>query len=287
LAALAVQHKSDRLTVTGSLLGTYMAEHVETGERPDDRKRLSPAVSGSWLIFPDKNLRFRASYKDVYRAPTFNDLYYLRVGNKRLHPERATQYNAGFTWSGEISNRIRYANVTIDGYHNRVHDKIAAIPTLYVWKMMNLGEVSIYGLDVNLQAETILSEKIRFFFQCAYSLQKAIDVTNESAKNYRHQIPYTPGHSGSASFTIDNDWVNITYKLTAVGKRYALPENIQNNEIKGYMEQSVSVFREFHLRNRQIRVQAEVINIGNVQYDVIKYYPMPGRSYRVTVKFRV
>ena len=35
----------------------------------------------------------------------------------------------------------------------------------------------------------------------AYSWQYAIDVTDSSAKNYRHQLPYTPEHSGNFSFT--------------------------------------------------------------------------------------
>jgi outer membrane cobalamin receptor len=287
LSALAVQHKRDRLTVTGSVLGTYMAEHVETGDNPDDRKRFSPAISGSWLIFPEQNLRFRASYKDIYRAPTFNDLYYLRVGNKNLRPERATQYNTGFTWSGSLSNVLRYINISVDGYHNRIHDKIAAIPTLYIWKMMNLGEVSLYGLDVNLHTEATLPSRIKLFFQAAYSLQKAIDITDEAAKNYKHQIPYTPRHSGSASFAVDNPWLNVAYTLTAVDKRYALPENIRNNEIKGYIEQTVSVFREFLFVGRPIRFQAEVINIDNVQYDVIKFYPMPGRSFRMSITINI
>jgi len=290
LTALAIQHQSRRLTVTGSLLGTYITEHVEvygnTGQ-PVDRRRLSPALSASWLIFPEQNLRIRASGKDIYRSPTFNDLYYLRVGNTKLRPERATQYNIGFTWSGALSGKIRYVSLSVDGYHNRVHDKIAAIPTLYVWKMMNLGEVSIDGLDVSLQAEAALSDNIKLYLQGTYSLQKAIDITNPTDKNYRQQIPYTPNHSGSASLTAANPWVNVTYNMTAVAKRYALPENIPANEIKGYVEQSVSLFRDFTLFGREIRVQAEALNIGNVQYDVIKYYPMPGRAVRVGIRFTV
>jgi len=287
LAVLAAQHKSARLTVAGSLLGMYMSEHLKIEEKTDDRKRLSPAISASWLLFPEKNLRVRASYKDVYRTPTFNDLYYLRVGNRHLHPEKATQYNLGITWSGEIYNLLRYINISIDGYHNRVHDKIVAIPTLYVWKMMNLGEVSIYGLDINLHAEVALSKQINLFFQGAYSRQKAVDITNENSKTYRHQIPYTPGHSGSISSTIVHSLVNVSYSLTGVDKRYALPENILSNEIKGYIEQSITVGRTIHLYAMQLRIQAEIINVGNVQYDVIKYYPMPGRSYRISIECKL
>ena len=102
LSVLAAQYQDSRFTATASLLNTFIREEVRRGDRPDDRKRLSPAVSISWRIFSDQNVRIRASYKDIFRVPTFNDLYYLRIGNTNLKPERATQYNLGLTWSGEL-----------------------------------------------------------------------------------------------------------------------------------------------------------------------------------------
>lgn len=133
LTALAIQYKDPRLTATTSLLGTYITENVERGDRPSDRKRLSPAVSLSWRVLSDHNFRLRASYKDIFRVPTFNDLYYLRIGNTDLKPERATQYNVGMTWSGLLPF-INYLNVSVDGYYNRVSDKIVAIPTMFIGK---------------------------------------------------------------------------------------------------------------------------------------------------------
>ena len=95
LTALAAQYKDERLTVTASLLGTYLTEKLEIGEAAADRKRLSPALSASWRILKDYNLRLRASFKDAFRVPTFNDLYYDRIGNKELKSENAPQYNLG------------------------------------------------------------------------------------------------------------------------------------------------------------------------------------------------
>ena len=34
-------------------------------------------------------------YKNTFRVPTFNDLYYLRIGNTSLRPEKAREYNIG------------------------------------------------------------------------------------------------------------------------------------------------------------------------------------------------
>jgi outer membrane cobalamin receptor len=71
-----------------------------------------------------------------------------------------------------------------------------------------------------------------------------------------------------------------------VGKRYYLAQNIAVNEIKGYCEHTATLWREFKIKNTSLRVQAEVINLTDEQYDVIKYYPMPGRSWRLTGIFK-
>lgn len=282
LTALAGQYSDSRLTATASVLGTYVSEQVKSGNRPADRKRLSPAVSLSWRVFPEKNLRVRISYKDIFRIPTFNDMYYLRIGNTNLKPEKATQYNLGMTWSGNLSF-VRYLSFSADGYYNQVKDKIVAMPTMFVWKMMNMGEVSIGGADVNLSAEIPLHKKIDLLLQATYTFQKAIDVTDKTAKNYRHQIPYTPKHSGTISLSLLNPWVNISYVVMPVGDRYALPQNIEDNRIDKYTEQSISLNREFQLWNCKLRLQGEVLNLADKTYDVIQYYPMPGRSWRVSL----
>lgn len=282
LTAFAVQYKHSQVTATASLLGTYMTDHVEVGDKPDDKKRLSPAVSLSVRPLREHNFRIRASYKDIFRVPTFTDMYYLRMGNRNLVPEKATQYNVGLTWSGSLSKIIRHLNISADAYYNKVEDKIVAIPTLYIWRMMNLGEVEIKGVDVNLSTEIPLN-KFTLQFMSTYSYQQALDVTNPKQKNYRHQIPYTPEHSGTGSLTVENPWVNVTYSLTAAGERYALPQNIESNRIPGYVEQSVSANREFNLRNVRFRVQGEIINLGDKTYDIIQYYPMPGRSWRLSL----
>ena len=148
-----------------------------------------------------------------------------------------------------------------------------------------MGEVAISGIDVNLSAEIPLWQQFNLMLQGGYTWQKAIDITDETAKNYRNQIPYTPSHAGSASLSVNNPWVNVTYSLTAAGDRYALPQNIEDNLIKRYVEQTISINREFSIRSCKLRLQGEIVNIGNITYDVIKFYPMPGRSFRVTVLF--
>lgn len=287
LTALAAQYQNPRLTATASLLGTFVTEELKVEEEAaPDRKRLSPAISVSYRLFKEQNLRIRASYKNIFRVPTFNDLYYDRLGNKELASEKTTQYNMGITWSSTApSLSLDYISLTADGYYNTIKDKIVALPTMFIWKMMNMGEVEIQGVDINSSTRFALPRSMYLQIDGSYTWQKAIDVTDKTAKTYKHQLPYTPEHSGNISVSWENPWINISWLLSAVGDRYTLPQNLEANLIEKYTEQQLSFNRTFPLKKSSLRIQAEIINIGDVTYDVIRYYPMPGRSYRVSIKY--
>ena len=282
LTALNARYQHDRLKALGTLVATYITENVKTGNTPEDHKRLSPTLSLSWQPWEDEQLFVRAMYKNTFRVPTFSDLYYLRVGNTNLKPEKATEYTLGMTWSGKPFSFTDFISLTLDGYYNEVDDKIIAFPSTYVWKMQNYGKVHITGIDVTLATALPISGRMNLNISGNYSWQKAIDVTNPEAKNYRHQLPYTPEHNGNLSATLEMPWVNIGYTMNMVSKRYYLAQNIADNEIDGYNEHTATLWREFSFAKSKLRMQAEIINLTDAQYDVIKDYPMPGRSWRIT-----
>ena len=76
-------------------------------------------------------LFIRAMYKNTFRTPTFNDLYYDRLGSRVLRPEKANEYDLGVTWSKALFPWMDYFSVTVDGYYNTVTDKLVAFPTTY------------------------------------------------------------------------------------------------------------------------------------------------------------
>ncbi len=280
LTALAMQYNTSRITVTGSLLGTYIHDEVSFGDRPADKKRISPSLGITWRPFHSNNLRLRASYRDIFRVPTFTDLYYQRIGNTNLKPERALQYNLGLTWSGENAF-FRYMSASFDVYYNKAEDKILAVPTMHIWKMRNLGEVESKGLDLNLHAEKSLTSTMAVLFSSTYSYMKAVDQTDPDSKIYGHQIQYVPKHSGTATVSLETAWVNFSYHVTAVDKRYSQPQNIPVNELPGYVEHNISLNRTFPVGQAKLRIQGEILNLANKTYEIIRFYPMPGRSWRL------
>ncbi len=318
VSALSGQYRSPRLTLTGSLSATAVHEWTESGSPAPDRRRLSPSLSASWRT--SESLRLRASWRDGFRIPTFNDLYYARVGNTALLPEKASQFNLGATLSLRpaanpaltSSGEAARLTLTSDLYYNSVRDKIVAIPTMFIWKMRNLGKVQMFGGDFTAAYSRGLWEVLALGLRANYSYRYAVDIPDPQAKNYRHQIQYTPRHSGNVLLTLGLPWFDFSYTLNAVGKRYFLQQNIPANEMAAYCDHSLSISREFApgraasgggngdaatglaarggaksaggVYGLRLRLSAEVLNLGGSNYEIIKYYPMPGRNFRVKLK---
>lgn len=282
LTAFNARYRQGRITATGSLVYTNVTEHVKIGDAPADFQRLAPSFMVSLQPWQEQLLFLRLMYKSTFRMPTFNDLYYYRLGNRSLRPEKANEYNMGITWSRSFSSFLNYLSVTVDGYYNDVTDKIVAFPTTYAWKMANYGKVHVTGMDATLAAAASLGKNMVLVVSGGYTRQKAIDLTDATSKSYKDQLPYTPKHSGNVSAVLEMPWVNVGYSIVGVSERYSMSQNIPENRIDGYMEHTVSLSRNFSFRHCKLRLQAEIINLTDTQYDVIKYYPMPGRSWRLT-----
>lgn len=294
--ALAGKFQNERLTATATLLGLVATEQTQVGEPSPTRCRACPSASLSFRVLSEHDWRVRASYKETYRLPTFNDLYYLRVGNRNLQPERARQTNVGTTYAADCGDW--HLLFTADTYYNNVRDKIVAIPTMFVWHMRNVGRVNMTGVDVTASAAGPVAPWLTMYASANYSWQRALDVTDRTAKNFRHQIPYTPRHVGSGVVTCQLPWLTLSYTLQAVGERYSLAQNTAAYRIEPYTDHSLSANRTFVFGgsarchgaacNRstvwRLHISAEALNLGGRNYEVVKYYPMPGRQWRATLR---
>lgn len=280
----AADYEFSRVKLSASLLAISVVDDVRSGEGMQPFFRLSPSFGIVVAPLGNDILHIRASVKDACRVPTFADLYYLRLGNVGLKPERATQCNLGATFYLSGDGIFKNLTFTADCYYNNVRDKIVALPTMYIWRMMNFGRADVWGADASASMRLALSRKVALMLDASYSFQYAVDVTDSSAKNYRHQLPYTPRHSGSFTMSVENPILNVSYLLSAVGERYMLPQNTTNNRMPGYLEHSFSLNRSFSFSGVVLRLQAELLNITGVQYEVIKNYPMPGFQWRLTAR---
>ena len=280
--ALAANYQIGSFSINASLLATNIYERVKQGNASNGFHRLSPAFSMQWRCLQDFRLRF--GYKDIFRTPTLNELYYTGIGNRHLNPEKSRMWNLGATYSHTF-NRTLQLSLTADGYFGNVTDKIIAVPKMFYWQMMNAGKVRQLGLDVSANIEKRWGNDWTVSATGSYSLMKATDISDPTAVYYRNQIAYTPRHSGSASILLHTPWLDFCYNVLVMGERYTLSYNIPDNRMKPFADHSITLSREFNINKQQLRVQFDVRNLGNKNYEVVRFYPMPGTNWRLSVSW--
>lgn len=289
LTVFAAKYVNEWLTLSASALSTIIYEKTKEGAGAGNHRKLSPYASLSFKPLKNEDFRLRFFYKEIFRLPSFNDSYY-GTGNIDLKPENAKQYNAGITYHKSISPLLPYFSVTMDAYYNKITDKIVATPTkdLFVWKIVNLGKVDIKGVDATASLSVQPWNKFRINLSGNYTYQRALDVTNPDpntaeGRTYHHQIAYTPRVAASGTAGIETPWINLSYSFLFAGKRYSQGQNIEGNRLDNYSDHSISANKSFKMRNTIASLHLEVLNLMDKNYEIVKNFPMPGRSVRVSV----
>jgi vitamin B12 transporter len=285
--SFVIEFTKSHWQLNASILNTDINDKTETGTAAANKNKFTAAFAIGYKPKPESPFLFRFFYKDIFRMPTFNDLYYTyNVNiNPKLLPEYSTQYDAGFTYSKNFKSALSQFSISVDGYYNGIKDKIIAVPSqnLFIWTMKNIGKVQINGIDINGQANGKFSPVVRWSARIAYTWQQALDVSDPSSTIYKNEIPYTPSHSGSALAAVYYKTWSAGYSILFSGERYALGENDPTNLLPGWDEQDAFVSCQLPFKYFQTIIRGEVDNIFNQQYDVVHYYPMPGRSYKLSI----
>ena len=114
---------------------------------------------------------------------------------------------------------------------------------------------------------------------------EVVDLSDPDSKYYGHQIRYTPRHSGGGTLRWEHRWVNLGATAMVVGHRYAYPQNNVSNRLPAYCDLGFSADRRIDLRWGTLRVQMQVLNLLDAQYEVVQFYPMMGRNYRLSLMY--
>ena len=252
----------------------------------DNMQRLSPSLSVSYKLLADQDLYVRASYKNIFRSPTFNESYYYHYGSTNLKPESTDQLNVGVTYTAPLSRR-NMLTVTLDGYYNHVKDMIVAVPqNMFVWTCVNLDKVRSYGLDATMRASRQVAEGHQVAVAGSYSYQRVEDRNNPDASTYGYQVAYMPRHQGSLSVSYENPWVNVSLHGTSVSSRWPNNNHYEGTLIAGYTDCGATLWRQFRWHRHQLEARFDLKNVFDKHYEIVANYPMPGRNYQISINYK-
>ena len=123
----------------------------------------------------------------------------------------------------------------------------------------------------------------------SYTYQKARDYSDPEdtgfGGTYKGQIAYIPWHSGSVVGRATWRDLDVNYSFIYVGECYSSSCNERAYHQQPWYTHDMSASYTFSIGSTKLKVAAEVNNLFNQYYDVIVNYPMPGRNYKLILKF--
>jgi len=286
-AILGLKYKfSKRYYFSLQLSEQFIIEKNLAGLSAENKFKINPYIA---LSKQDVGQQFghKLWYRSSFRMPTFNELYYNNIGNIDLKPEEAHQVNYGWSYYS-LKNRKFQFYLRNNVYLNYVNHKIVAIPTknLFTWSMQNVERVNIFGTDFKFGSTWKYDKRLRLSLDMNYSLQKARDISDPDSPTYNNQIAYIPIHTGNIDLSLNYNDLGLRFSNYTNSLRYALNENISNNEVDGFWVSTLSTYYSIKLKNKnKLTIRFTIKNLFNAQYAVIRSFVMPERNYLITLKY--
>lgn len=228
----------------------------------------------------ERQFGVRGNIGKNFRAPSFNDLYWENSGNEDLKSETSLNIEGGlfFGFTGIVNGKIE-----VDYTYIFAENKIVWIPQSYgFWAPFNIAESRSNNYSVSLNLSKTFSENLSIDlgsgFQFTNTKKTSSSYLNDPTKN--KYIPYIPLEAIKISMGINFDFLDFNIYYSHNGKRYSDYEN--KNSMKSYNSVDMNIGATFKLYDLVNKLQLEINNITNTEYEIISGYPMPLRFYKLT-----
>jgi outer membrane cobalamin receptor len=237
------------------------------------------------------NFSVKSSIGNNFREPSFNELFWVNLGNKNLRPEKSVSFDAGVYYDFNLISKNTFE---VSYYDINTIDRILWQPDFSgIWHPTNVGKVSSEGIDISLRSNAELFRRLTALLTLNYNYGKSLKKNQNfpGDKTYLKQLIYLPQEYFKSAFMLNylttskflkSVSLNVFYAFT--GKRYADPENTRF--VPYYDLIDINVCFNLNLLKSDMSLKFAVNNLTNTNYQVVSGYPMPLRNYKFELGFK-
>lgn len=224
-------------------------------------------------------LKFTSTLAKSYRVPTFNDRYWGTQGNPDLLPEsgKNAELGAKYYFGTDACQTTFGLNAFYMDVENWIEWR-----NFGVWQAQNVREVVSKGIEFHSNTRFLIGEmEADFTFNYTFNPVEPINNVEENGLLNR-QMNYSPLHMGNSSLGLKYKMWRFFADGQYTGWRYTddfghtLPAFFVANCGFGYL---------FDLKKHNFDVTISSFNFLNADYQNQKYYAMPGRSFKLSLKY--
>jgi len=227
-----------------------------------------------------ENFNLRTNVSRNYRVPSFNDLYWTNGwGNPNLKPERGLGEEIGVDYHYAINGML--FSTKISAFSNMVDNWILWLPSSGgKWSPQNYQRVWARGSEGSFTIKKT-NKRMVIGTDISWAVIYTTDEKPTIAATQGLQLPYVPKYKFSVAAYIDMSRVRIKYAHCYTGQRYDLPDH--SSQINPFLVASLSVEANYTINATEVRGFVRVDNLWNEEYEMMKSYGMPLRTYQVGV----
>lgn len=287
----------DEKKIRNKVIGTF-ASYCDISERMNshfivrlivlDDKFLSPDFSTGIEFKAAGNdaLVFRANISKNSRAPALNDMYWIPGGNPDLKNETGYSGEVSISLAGQKNGNIS-TKTELTLFGNLIKDMIQWKPGNFsYWSAENIGKVNTGGLE-STSGVKYSSGNISSSIEIGYTYTRAIDTQKNPVieSDIRPQLMYVPKNQLRTNIRFHYKELYSFLTTNYTSRRFISVDNSQY--LKGYSISDFVLGYRIKFPKNALNLNLRVDNVFNVNYQVIAWYPMPGRSFHAGIEIQM
>ncbi|HKJ46478.1 MAG TPA: TonB-dependent receptor [Balneolales bacterium] len=254
----------------------------------DFGSQLSPALGVNYELMTNK-LFLRAQIKQDFTAPTFNQLYWQPGGNPDLDPEKSRTLDIGLTYDTKFK-QVLDIRIMPSYYVSKQKDGIRWMPNNQgIWSPVNILGLKMHGAElesvIRYQKHN-LSVTLQNF--STWTIARITNNDNMVGNVNGKQLSYVPKWSFKTSLNISSGPLSVFVNQKRIGSRFTTNDHSSSlDPLSAYNIVDSGFILKKDIHNLILSLQGRVMNVFNKSYQVVAWYPMPGRNYTGTISISV
>jgi len=242
---------------------------------PDEFEKVS--YSFGTTIFPKQKILESISlhYANLYRFPSFNDMYWEPGGNSELRTEKTDVFNCSSKF--KLS---KFTEMDINLFYKNSNDLIQWMPQQSYWQPENIAKTIRYGYKISFDWNYKPLNMIGKFHY-----DHLISKNRVEGNYYNKSLRYAPKNIVSFNIQWQPKKAYVNLQIDYTDEQISLYSYPNDVILEPYLIINSSFGYSLGIFKRSIIAVVSVENILNKEYETIHGYPEPSRSYKLTLTY--
>ncbi|MEZ5000404.1 MAG: TonB-dependent receptor [Bacteroidales bacterium] len=192
-------------------------------------------------------------------------------GELTLQAKRRS-YRNGFHAGGEVTY-----------FYSRIKDMIKWLPGDFgIWSPVNLADVRSEGAEADAEAGLKLNHSVLILdISYTYTSVTNLESTAESDDTPGMQLIYVPYHRANIGMSVNRGALYLKWTGEYTGLRYTTADNSMS--LPSHLIHNLMIGISLKKGRNAFETALSVRNLFDRYYEQVVYYPMPGRSYTISL----